>query len=193
MFKISLRVSFFMVALMLSSGSAAFGQGTAFTYQGKLADNGNPANGHYDFQFGVFAGLGVLARNICSGVVCFARRRQVPQSPNRVIRIFNLNPHHEEVPIEISTFSDQSSVPSGSGNYIQNGDDFAGEQQFQHQRQRHGGWHVIGKETAHTRSLPERLFVHDVRHLRRIAPVVGFDNIDHRLHATSCHSDLRIR
>jgi len=29
-------------------------QSTAFTYQGKLADSGNPANGQYDFQFKVF-------------------------------------------------------------------------------------------------------------------------------------------
>ena len=32
-------------------------QTTAFTYQGKLADNGNPANGHYDFQFSLFDAL----------------------------------------------------------------------------------------------------------------------------------------
>jgi hypothetical protein len=28
--------------------------GTAFTYQGKLTDGGNPANGLYDFQFKLF-------------------------------------------------------------------------------------------------------------------------------------------
>jgi hypothetical protein len=30
--------------------NAAFGQGTAFTYQGRLNDGGNPANGHYDLR-----------------------------------------------------------------------------------------------------------------------------------------------
>ena len=29
----------------------AFAQGTGFTYQGRLTDNGNPANGNYDLQF----------------------------------------------------------------------------------------------------------------------------------------------
>jgi hypothetical protein len=29
-------------------------QGTAFTYQGRLNDGGNPANGNYDFQFSIY-------------------------------------------------------------------------------------------------------------------------------------------
>ena len=29
-------------------------QGTAFTYQGRLADTGNPANGSYDLQFTIY-------------------------------------------------------------------------------------------------------------------------------------------
>lgn len=33
---------------------AAFAQATQFTYQGKLVDNGSPANGSYDFQFKLF-------------------------------------------------------------------------------------------------------------------------------------------
>ena len=28
--------------------------GTAFTYQGKLTENGSPANGEYDFRFGLY-------------------------------------------------------------------------------------------------------------------------------------------
>lgn len=34
---------------------SVFGQGTAFTYQGRLNDNGLPANGSYDFTFELFA------------------------------------------------------------------------------------------------------------------------------------------
>jgi lysophospholipase L1-like esterase len=34
--------------------SPTHGQGTAFTYQGRLIDNGSPATGSYDVQFGVF-------------------------------------------------------------------------------------------------------------------------------------------
>src|SRR5579862_7118862 len=32
----------------------ALGQGTAFTYQGRLNDGGNPAHGTYDFRFKLF-------------------------------------------------------------------------------------------------------------------------------------------
>jgi hypothetical protein len=41
-----------MMVLVFVGGVQA--QTTAFTYQGKLADNGNPANGNYDFQFKLF-------------------------------------------------------------------------------------------------------------------------------------------
>lgn len=34
--------------------STAFAQSTAFTYQGRLQDNGVPANGSYDFQFTIY-------------------------------------------------------------------------------------------------------------------------------------------
>ena len=34
--------------------NAALGQGTAFTYQGRLNDNGNPAHGTYDFRFKLY-------------------------------------------------------------------------------------------------------------------------------------------
>lgn len=36
--------------------AGAHGQGTAFSYQGKLSDGGNPANGTYDFQLSVHDG-----------------------------------------------------------------------------------------------------------------------------------------
>ena len=35
--------------------STAFAQGTAFTYQGRLQNNGSPANGLYDYRFRLFA------------------------------------------------------------------------------------------------------------------------------------------
>ena len=37
-----------------SSLPRASAQGTAFTYQGRLTDGGNPANGSYDLRFGLF-------------------------------------------------------------------------------------------------------------------------------------------
>jgi hypothetical protein len=39
------------LALAYGPASSAFGQGTAFTYQGSLTDSGSPANGNYDMEF----------------------------------------------------------------------------------------------------------------------------------------------
>jgi hypothetical protein len=50
----------------------AFSQGTAFTYQGHLQDNGQPANGLYDFQFSVFnvaAGGAAIAGPLATNAV----------------------------------------------------------------------------------------------------------------------------
>lgn len=41
-------------SIVLISGVFAFGQGTAFTYQGRLSNAGNPANGNFDFTFSLF-------------------------------------------------------------------------------------------------------------------------------------------
>ena len=51
-----------LIALMallsgLSLQTATFAQGTAFTYQGQLVDNGSPANGSYDLTFALFDSL----------------------------------------------------------------------------------------------------------------------------------------
>src|SRR5262245_8419435 len=43
--------------LILTIVSFSYGQMTAFTYQGKLTDNGNLANGNYDLQFKLFDAL----------------------------------------------------------------------------------------------------------------------------------------
>ncbi|HXI89057.1 MAG TPA: hypothetical protein VNO24_03490, partial [Blastocatellia bacterium] len=43
-----------MAVVWLMCASVTFGQGTAFTYQGKLNDSGNLANGSYDLQFKLF-------------------------------------------------------------------------------------------------------------------------------------------
>src|SRR5256714_5495550 len=37
--------------------STAFAQGTAFNYQGRLSDNGAPANGSYDLEFTIYDAL----------------------------------------------------------------------------------------------------------------------------------------
>lgn len=50
------RIIVLFVALLLS-GRATMAQTTAFTYQGKLTDAGNPANGNYDLQFKLFDAL----------------------------------------------------------------------------------------------------------------------------------------
>lgn len=43
-----------LLAALNSQLSTAFAQGTAFTYQGRLNNSTNPANGHYDFIFTVW-------------------------------------------------------------------------------------------------------------------------------------------
>jgi len=46
----------FVLLLIFSHAlSAVFAQGTAFTYQGQLQNNGSPANGGYDLQFTLYA------------------------------------------------------------------------------------------------------------------------------------------
>jgi hypothetical protein len=55
------------VALLLTlnlTGSNACAQGTAFTYQGQLANAGNPANGVFDLRFALYDGLGNTANQI---------------------------------------------------------------------------------------------------------------------------------
>jgi hypothetical protein len=48
-----------LIALLsaLNPQPSTFAQGTAFTYQGRLSDQGNPANGSYDLTFAVFDAL----------------------------------------------------------------------------------------------------------------------------------------
>ena len=44
----------FVIALALLNAGAAVAQTTAFTYQGRLTDGGNPADGSYDLTFKLF-------------------------------------------------------------------------------------------------------------------------------------------
>ena len=44
----------FVAVAFLSQLDQAAAQGTAFTYQGRLNDNGSPANGTYDLQFAIY-------------------------------------------------------------------------------------------------------------------------------------------
>ncbi|MGP8234995.1 MAG: hypothetical protein ACLQVW_06270, partial [Limisphaerales bacterium] len=46
--------AFVSILGLLSALGQAAAQGTAFTYQGQLNDNGTPANGSYDLSFGLF-------------------------------------------------------------------------------------------------------------------------------------------
>src|SRR5262245_51126601 len=48
------RRTLLMLSILFCANGTAFGQGTAFTYQGKLSDGGSPASGQYDFQFKLF-------------------------------------------------------------------------------------------------------------------------------------------
>src|SRR6266446_1877680 len=43
-----------IIVWVLFNAGAVLAQTTAFTYQGKLVDNGNPASGNYDLTFKLF-------------------------------------------------------------------------------------------------------------------------------------------
>jgi hypothetical protein len=45
---------FLLCLLLLGPAMCAWSQGTAFTYQGRLMDNGSPASGDYDLSFSIF-------------------------------------------------------------------------------------------------------------------------------------------
>jgi len=49
-----MKTKILLCASILFAINAALGQGTAFTYQGRLNDGGNPAHGTYDFRFKLF-------------------------------------------------------------------------------------------------------------------------------------------
>lgn len=49
------RLQFLLaVVIFLIDLAQSYGQGTAFTYQGHLNDNGGVANGSFDLRFGIF-------------------------------------------------------------------------------------------------------------------------------------------
>src|SRR5262249_10089696 len=54
MVKVKFTVALLLFFLSLWVSASAVAQGTAFTYQGKLTDSGNLANGQYDLQFKLF-------------------------------------------------------------------------------------------------------------------------------------------
>ena len=51
----NIRLCLFVLGLLLLAPNYLYAQGTAFTYQGRLATNGIPANGNYDLSFSVFS------------------------------------------------------------------------------------------------------------------------------------------
>src|SRR5215813_5518921 len=57
MVKVKFTVALLLLSLSLLWSATAVAQSTAFTYQGKLTDMGNLANGQYDLQFKLFDAL----------------------------------------------------------------------------------------------------------------------------------------
>src|SRR3989454_4591967 len=56
LFKYSFTPLVVVIAILVGE-TAALGQTTSFTYQGRLTDGGTPANGNYDLQFALFDSL----------------------------------------------------------------------------------------------------------------------------------------
>ena len=51
---LGLNLVILSLVLLLSAATTATAQTTSFTYQGRLTDSNNPANGNYDLQFALF-------------------------------------------------------------------------------------------------------------------------------------------
>ncbi len=51
------RFLFLLPLLLWLTASAAFAQSTTFTYQGRLSNDGAPADGQYDFKFTLWDGV----------------------------------------------------------------------------------------------------------------------------------------
>src|SRR5215469_12509119 len=62
-----------LIAAFVACLSSALAQGTAFTYQGQLQNNGSPASGTYNFTFSLFTnttgGSAVAGPVVTNGVV----------------------------------------------------------------------------------------------------------------------------
>jgi len=56
------RLNTFATLIVLVCINSSSAQTTAFTYQGKLTESGNPANGNYDFEFRLFDSLSAGAQ-----------------------------------------------------------------------------------------------------------------------------------
>jgi hypothetical protein len=55
----SLALAVGLISTLSFSPATTYAQGTAFTYQGRLNDGSNPANGNYDLRFTVFPTSGI--------------------------------------------------------------------------------------------------------------------------------------
>ena len=55
--KLKLLAALLVLSTINHLPSTALAQGTAFTYQGRLFDGANPANGNYDLRFGLYDAL----------------------------------------------------------------------------------------------------------------------------------------
>jgi hypothetical protein len=53
----SIAKLFLITSIVITTALQASAQGTAFTYQGQLSDNGSPANGNYDLRFFIYDAL----------------------------------------------------------------------------------------------------------------------------------------
>ncbi len=173
------KPAFWLITLTMCIQASAFAQSSGFTYQGKLADGGNAANGQYDFQFQLFDALscgtqqgtmlvvsnvtvtaGIFTVQLDFGVcpTCFngsPRFLEIAVKPTSGSTFTTLSPRQQvtSTPYAIRSLNATSadglsvacvncltssqiasvsgsvvsgaipvaSVPSGSGNYIQNG------------------------------------------------------------------------
>src|ERR1022692_3252304 len=66
------RLSFLLMLTLVAVTNNLHAQGTAFTYQGRLNDTGQPANGSYDLTFSLFNtsnGVGQISGTLTNSAV----------------------------------------------------------------------------------------------------------------------------
>ncbi|PYM09728.1 MAG: hypothetical protein DME18_17535, partial [Verrucomicrobia bacterium] len=66
-FRVLMKTTSVIPLLFLAFSTLCRGQGTAFTYQGRLSDNGAPAGGIYDLRFTIYDAL--ANGNAVSGII----------------------------------------------------------------------------------------------------------------------------
>ena len=85
------------VAILLLSIASAFSQSSAFTYQGRLLDNGSPSRGSYDFQFAIIEENGKVVEDAKTNMVVEVTNGLFTVTIDAPPNVFDGNPRFLEI------------------------------------------------------------------------------------------------